>query len=140
MGVYVFRCRHGPFVKVGHHLATRGRPNAYYRVAGRGFETNVHPPELDGLLYPEHLTLEGWYPTLKREHETVVHRRFRTASSVGEFHRDEHLADILGVLDALGAREEVNETARKRAMRWGARQVRRARRRRARGGGVGVRG
>ena len=139
MGVYVFRCRHGPFVKVGHHLVTRGRPNAYYRVAGRGFETVVHPPELDGLLYPEHLTLEGWYPTLAREHETAVHRRFRTAASVGEFHPDEHLAAILASLDAFGGRAEVGEAARRRAMRWGARQVRRALRRRARGGGAGVR-
>lgn len=94
MGVYVFECLHGPFVKVGHHLVTRGRPNAYYRVAGRGFESVVHPPALDSLLYLQHLSLVGWYPKLTREDETKIHRLFREGR-VGEFHPASDLEGIL---------------------------------------------
>lgn len=129
MGVYVFRCLHGPYVKVGHHLVTPRRPNAYYRVAGRGFESVVHPEALDGRLYLEHLHLEGWYPRLTRRDEAAVHRQFREGA-VGEFHRLEDLTSILQALDAQSPREPVSESARLAAVRWGRRQIRRARRRR----------
>ena len=42
MGVYFFACAAG-YVKVGHHRVTAARPNVYYRVARRGFQSCVHP-------------------------------------------------------------------------------------------------
>ncbi|RPF81935.1 MAG: hypothetical protein CBC65_001700 [Rhodothermaceae bacterium TMED105] len=128
MGVYVFKCLHGPYVKVGHHLVARGRPNAYYRVAGRGFETIIHPEELNGLLYIQHLSLEAWYPKLTREEEKMVHKTF-TTGKIGEFHRLEDLDGILSYLDGVGSRTALTEDARKKAIRWGFRQVKKARRR-----------
>lgn len=129
MGVYVFRCLHGPYVKVGHHLVTRTRPNAYYRVAGRGFGECVHPEELDGLLYMSHLSLLAWYPTLTRHEEILIHRQFREGS-VGEFHHIDDASEILHTLDSLGKKCTISEAGRMRAVRWGRRQVRRAQRRR----------
>ena len=129
MGVYVFRCLCGPFIKVGHHLVTRGRPHAYYRIAGRGFESVIHPEELDGHLYMEHLCLEAWYPQLTRHEETMIHRSY-SEGRIGEFHRLEDMAPILQTLDGLGSRAIVSESARMRAVRWGKRQVRKAKRRR----------
>lgn len=127
MGVYVFRCLHAPFVKVGHHHATPKRPNAYYRVAGRGFESIIHPEELNGKTYTEDLELVGWYPQLTRVIEMSIHRRF-TTGKVGEFHRLEDLECILGTLNALGSPCFVSQKSREKAVRWGYRQVRRRRR------------
>lgn len=128
MGVYVFECLHGPYIKVGHHMATRARPNAYYRVAGRGFQSCVHPSELDGMLYMKHLKLLAWYPTLTREHETMIHRTFREGR-IGEFHPQTNTLAILSALDSHGTNTTITEEARVRAMRWGYRQVRKAARR-----------
>lgn len=127
MGVYVFECLHGPYVKVGHHLVTYKRPNAYYRVAGRGFESVIHPESLNGLLYTKDLRLVGWYPNLTRQDETTIHRTFRQGS-VGEFHRAEDRSEIIAMLDALGQHCEVSERDRQKAIRWGYRQIKKRRR------------
>ncbi len=126
MGVYVFQtvC---DWVKVGHHLTRPRRPNPYYRIAGRGFQGCVHPPELEGLLWWENLTLVAWYPSLSPSDERGVHKTF--AGRVGEFHSASLLPSILAHLDALGEREGVEEAAKKKAKAWGERRVRRARRR-----------
>lgn len=124
MGVYVFRCLRAPYIKVGHHLVRPRRPNAYYRIAGRGFESVVHPIELDGKLWPDDLELVAWYPNLTRDDERDAHRLCTTR--VGEFHESWEMDAVLALCDARGARCEVDEAARKRAMAWGARRVRRA--------------
>jgi hypothetical protein len=123
MGVYVFRCRHGPWVKVGHHRVTPRRPNAYYRVAGRGFHSVVHPPELAVHLNMSDLDLVAWYPELDRRAETRVHRAF---ARCGEFHPDTELDAILRMCEELGGTHvDVSEAARRRAVAWGARRARR---------------
>ena len=126
MGVYVFKCLEGPYVKVGHHLVTRGRPHAYYRVAGSGFQTIVHPAELDGKLYMRHLELLAWYPSLGRDAELTIHRSF-LHGKVGEFHRQDDTDAILEHLDSLAERRPITEVQRLRAQRWGYRQIRKAR-------------
>lgn len=127
MGVYVFRCIHGPWIKVGHHLATPRRPNAYYRVAGRGFYSVVHPPELDGKLGVHDLELVAWFPALTRRDETRVHRA-GGARRVGEFHPDDALPGILATLEAEAPRVAVTDAARCKALAWGARRARKANR------------
>lgn len=128
MGVYVFRSVHAPYVKVGHHLVTTRRPNAYYRIAGRGFESIIHPDELHGRTYIPDLVLVGWYPQLTRTVEAEVHRHF-SVGRVGEFHRLEDLDEILAWLGARDIHCDVSDAARARAVQWGQRQIRRARRR-----------
>ena len=136
MGVYVFRCLHGPWVKVGHHLATPRRPNAYYRVAGRGFHSVVHPAALEGKLGVHDLELVAWFPTLARRDETRVHRACDPARRVGEFHPDDELPRILALCesDLGGTRASVSSAARRKALAWGARRAAAAARRRRRGG------
>ena len=127
MGVYIFRCLSAPWVKVGHHLATPRRPNAYYRVAGRGFHSVVHPPELTGKLGMCDLELVAWFPGLSRAAEMAVHRACEQQSRVGEFHGAHELPRILAQCTELGGVEAtVSDAARKRAVAWGARRARAA--------------
>ena len=127
MGVYVFECLHAPYIKVGHHLQRRGRTNPYYRIAGRGFQSVVHPEELDGLLYEPHLRLVAWFPNLTREDEREIHTAFKTGK-IGEFHRKEDENDVLRILDSKGERKDVSLRSKKRAMQWGTRKVLKAKR------------
>ena len=128
IGVYVFACRHGPYVKVGHHRVTRARPNVYYRVAGRGFHACVHPACLDGKLGMRDLELLAWYPTLDTRDEKAVHRAGK-AARVGEFHPVEALPTILADLDARGPRAGVDEAAKQQAVAWAGKRAARARKR-----------
>ena len=123
MGVYIFRCKHAPYVKVGHHLVTPRRPNAYYRIAGRGFESVVHPSELDGKLSAYDVDLVAWFPVLTRDVERRIHASH--PDRVGEFHREEHLPSILATCDALSDRTSISDSEKRKAFAWGRRQARR---------------
>ena len=130
MGLYVFDTPLA-WVKVGHYKPTKGRPHAYYRIAGRGFGALKHPPELDDLLGVEHLRLIAWFPTLGVDVERQLHAD--CPGRVGEFHPRTNLDAVLRRCDALGVRQDVTEAQRRRALQWGWRQVRRARNRHRRG-------
>ena len=125
MGVYVFGTV-GEYVKVGHHLVTPRRPNAYYRVAGRGFFSVKHPPELDGVLGMRDLELIAWYPLLSRADETATHKRCK--ERYGEFHPKSELESILSFLDGRGERVSLTEADKMKAIRWAGK--RKAKRRR----------
>ena len=120
MGVYVFRCRHAPWVKLGHHKVSSTRPNVYYRVAGRGFHACVHPHELDGKLGVHDLELVAWYPSLTRRHEGKLHRFF-SAHRIGEFHPEAECSALLQACDRLGPRVAVSDGDRAQALVWAAR-------------------
>lgn len=130
MGVYLFKSVHEPWFKAGHFQATPRKPNAYYRVAGRGFYSVVHPECLDGRLGVGDLELVRWYPTLTRKDETRVHRA--CATRVGEFHPLEDLDTAIALCEGeLGAQHvSVTSPARRKALAWGARRAAAARRRR----------
>ena len=127
MGVYVFQCRGGCWVKVGHFkprwgTARRGGErmwlgNPWFRVERRGFTNIKHPPELAGKLAAEDLDLVAWYPNLTTRCERRVHRSF-SQGSVGEFHPAVDLGPILSLCDSLGCRVEVDDTERARALAW----------------------
>lgn len=121
MGVYIFRSRHAPWIKVGHHRVTPSRPNVYYRVAGRGFYSCVHPRELRGRLALRDLELVAWYPALGRRDERQLHRA-APQGAVGEFHRLHDLEALLRRADALGARATVGEEERAAAIAWAGRR------------------
>lgn len=128
MGVYVFGTA-GPWVKVGHHAVTPRRPNAYYRIAGRGFEGCKHPPSLDGRLRVQDLELLAWYPSLSLPFERALHSA--CSERVGEFHPASSLPHILSACDAEGERSTVSEAERKKAIAWGWRKARKAKRKAA---------
>ena len=117
MGVYIFRCKHGPWIKVGHHRVTPRRPNVFFRVARRGFYSCIHPTELKGRLSMEDVELVAWYPTLGRREERALHRLSRLGS-VGEFHRLSDLDKLLQCADRIGARAPVSNADRLVALRW----------------------
>lgn len=73
MGVYIFRSRRGPFIKVGHYA----RENVYSRVAHRGFSSCVVPRELRGRVGVEDLELMAWFPCLTRKEEREVKTRWK---------------------------------------------------------------
>lgn len=123
MGVYVFDTP-SDWVKVGHYKATPRRPHAYYRIAGRGFQSLKHPDDLEGLLGVQHLVLIAWYPTLGVDVEKRIHQA--CADRVGEFHPRRRLVEILKECDAVGERGEVTESQKQRALRWGWAKVQRA--------------
>lgn len=131
MGVYVFETPLN-WIKVGHYKPTKARPHAYYRIAGRGFGALKHPVELDNLLGVQHLTLVAWYPTLGLEAEKHLHAS--CPERVGEFHPRNDLSRVLRACDGLGERKHVTSAQRKRAIAWGWARVRRAKRKRKRGG------
>lgn len=114
MGVYVFEC--GDFIKVGHHAISTRRPNVYYRVARRGFNSCLHPPELTGRLNLSDMTLVAWYPSLSRRDEMHIHRSF--TRRVGEFHACSEREAIMKRLDQLGKRAEVTDIERTQAIQW----------------------
>ena len=116
MGVYIFKSLHGPWIKIGHHRITPRRPNVYYRVAGRGFCSCVHPPELCDHLSMDDFLLIAWYPELDRRCERLVHRA--CSVSVGEFHADQDVERAMACADALGRSEPVDDAAREEARSW----------------------
>lgn len=130
MGVYVFKCLHGPYVKVGHHLVAPRRPHAWYRVAGRGFYSCKHPESLDGKLGVEHLELMRWYPNLNRVHERAIHRACN--ERIGEFHPESTLASIIKMCEEQYGAEncEITLKQKARAIAWGRRRAMRAARKR----------
>lgn len=131
MGVYVFKCIHAPFIKVGHHKVCKTRPNAYYRVAGRGFQSCVHPEILDGRLYIQDLVLLGWFPSLTLQDEKQIHSMFKEGS-IGEFHRESDGDQVLSECEKRGPSVEISDKERLRAISWGYRQIRKAKRKRKR--------
>ena len=127
MGVYFFACAAG-YVKVGHHRGTAARPNVYYRVARRGFQSCIHPPCLDRRLTMEDVRLLAWFPTLGRRDEGALHRM--DADRVGEFHRVERLDALLEEARRRGAEASVTEREKDEARAWarpGGRRAHRAR-------------
>ena len=88
----------------------------YYRIAGRGFYSCVHPAVLKDKLSIDDVDLVAWYPDLSRRDETKLHRI--CTASIGEFHPVSDLATVLKHADCLGSRRDVSADARESAMRW----------------------
>lgn len=81
MGVYVFKSKHGPFLKVGHYC----KESPWSRVAHRGFEKIRHPPELDGKTTADDLELMGWDESLGFDDESDLHRLCKNYHVMGEW-------------------------------------------------------
>ena len=131
MGVYVFRCLAGDWVKVGHFKERWGgsrtkrvrMDNPWYRVERRGFDNVVHPQDLQGRLKAEDLELVAWYPGLTGSTEAAVHKRF-TLHRCGEFHRLSQLDSILTFCDCIGERADVPAEQKHAAQLWAGKGAR----------------
>ena len=121
MGVYIFECTQGNWIKVGSYICKGKRPldNPWYRIARRGFHSLRHPPELSkDDLGIRGLKLSAWYPNLGRKEEATIHKTFK-AERVGEFHPKIHTAAIIELCRRLGGRdEEVSSEQKEAALRW----------------------
>lgn len=89
MGVYIFKSRHGPYIKVGHYKGG----NAYSRVAHRGFYSCVCPNEIKDRVSLDDLELIAWFPSLTTKEESAIKKRWRI-SRVGEWYPEELLEPI----------------------------------------------
>ena len=125
MGVYIFRSRTMPWIKVGHFKPRWGgrkskrirMGNPWFRIVRRGFSNIVHPSCLDGRLSVNDLDLIARYPTLLTKHERRIHRYFKDFR-VGEFYPLENLKLIVELCDSLGPNVEVTESERNEAIQW----------------------
>ena len=98
MGVYIFKSKTEPFLKVGHHKITDKRPTVYHRTVYRGFHTCKHPDNLIGKLNWDDFTLVAWFPTLTTKHEMAVHQMCwmkEQSTRKCEFHELGQLESIL---------------------------------------------
>jgi hypothetical protein len=123
MGVYFFACD-AAYFKVGHHCVTAARPNVYYRVARRGFQSCVHPACLDRRLAMDDVRLLAWFPTLGGRDEGALHRM--DPDRIGEFHRTERLVALLDEARRRGADATVTEAEKEQARVWARGRGRRA--------------
>lgn len=73
MGVYIFKSKHGPYIKVGHY---QGR-NAWSRVAHRGFYSCVCPEEIRDRVSVNDLELVAWFPELTKKEERMIKTKWR---------------------------------------------------------------
>ena len=112
MGVYIFRSRVADWVKVGHHRVTPRRPNVWYRVARRGFESCKGPAALRGNTNVEQLDLLKFYPNLTTKEEKRLHRENKDVR-VGEWYPASMLPTLMrwleesgGVAEAVGEMEK----------------------------------
>lgn len=80
MGVYVFRWRHGPWLKLGHYCLG----NPWCRIARRGWASVAVPDPLLHGARPADFDLLYWSPRLSRRDEAAVRRRFH-ATRFGEW-------------------------------------------------------
>lgn len=90
MGLYMFKSKHAPYIKVGHTT----HENPWHRLDGscgvpEGFNSVRHPSSLEGKVNMEDLTLEGWWPEVTIEEERSLHLLCRRLSVVGEWYPDD---------------------------------------------------
>jgi len=80
MGVYVFRSKHEPYIKVGHY---QGK-NVWSRIAHRGFSSCVCPLLLvDRVTYAD-MELVGWFPNLTKKEESNIKRKWKDQRIYGK--------------------------------------------------------
>jgi hypothetical protein len=104
MGVYIFRSRHAPFIKVGHYSGQ----NAWSRVAHRGFSSCVCPREIQEKVAVDDVELLSWFPNLTKKDEASVKRRWKEQRIYGksEWFPEALLEEVRAFLVGLGGGED----------------------------------
>ena len=111
MGVYVYKSRHIEAIKVGHYC----KKNAWSRVAHRGFNSCICPPEIKNKVNVEDLILVCWYPNLTPRDEKKLHKDLKEYSLCGEWFKFSALEKIVKIIteenkSSSCSREEALET------------------------------
>lgn len=101
MGVYIFKHKSHPYIKVGHYI----KSNPWSRVAHRGFRCCKHPLELEGQLMVDSLELLAWYPDLHTADEKKFHRAHRTVRAHGEWYTAAKLEQTVDYFNKLGKQD-----------------------------------
>jgi hypothetical protein len=81
MGVYVFRSKYHPVIKIGSHIGS----NAWGRVINKGFFSVIRPVEITEKVDVEDLELLYWFPSLSVTEEHLLHYKLREFRVVGEW-------------------------------------------------------
>lgn len=93
MGVYVFRSRHIPAVKIGSHAGK----NAWGRLSGQGFKHLLKPADLEGSVDVCDLELLFWFPQMDIMEEIALHNKFERYKIIGEWFTPE-VVDLISEL------------------------------------------
>jgi hypothetical protein len=93
MGVYVFRSRHFPAVKIGSH----SKKNAWGRLSGQGFKYLLKPIELENRVDVCDLELLFWFPQMDTMEEFALHNKFEKYRIIGEWFTPE-VVDLISEL------------------------------------------
>ena len=120
MGIYIFQSLvDDQWVKVGHHRITPRRPNVWYRVARRGFNSCKCPSEIRGKTHVHQFKLLAFYPTLTSGNEKRLHRENKTRR-VGEWYRTDELPRIYAFLEQTlgGTTVPVGDEDKIKALAW----------------------
>ena len=101
MGLYVFKSKHAPYMKVGY----TSWDNPWNRVNGSadipyGFSSVRHPESLKDRVAPEDLDLIGWWGEFTHEEEKALHLLMRRISIVGEWYSYDDLPLFMAMLRA----------------------------------------
>lgn len=80
MGIYIFRSKHAPYIKVGHYQGQ----NAWSRVAHRGFYSCVCPDSIKDKVSAEDVELLAWFPNLTKKEERMVKKKWQSDRIYGK--------------------------------------------------------
>jgi len=98
VGIYIFKSKTGPYLKVGHTK----RKNPWDRIeAHGGFASNLNPPGIRGKIGTSDLLLVGWYPHGSVEKELAFHRLYASEAVAGEWYSsdlEEHFKAVFRVI------------------------------------------
>lgn len=97
MGIYFFKHRTQPYLKVGFH----GSSNPWNRITGGGFQGNICP---EGLADEPHTAYEllAWFATLGFQEEARLHTAFAASRLCGEWWPAADYAKIYQATAAMG--------------------------------------
>jgi hypothetical protein len=97
MGVYIFKSKHGDYVKVGHYAKT----NPWSRVSKRGFYSCICPDSIQDKVSVDDLDLRHWFPNLSTKHEKEIHNIIMDHKVCGEWFYTSSLIELLQYLNNL---------------------------------------
>eukprot|EP00873_Tetraselmis_striata_P043932 jgi/Tetstr1/464196/TSEL_009001.t1 len=110
MGVYCFKWKRGPWLKVGHYH----RSNPWSRFAHRGWTSVICPDPALEFSSPPDFELLYWSPALSRRCERLVHDAF--PDRFGEWIGAHEEAAVLGELTRLDPRNAASGCSMRAAM------------------------
>lgn len=97
MGIYIFKSKHGPYIKVGHVKAN----DPWKRVYNRGFYSCICPSLIKGKVNMEDLELCKWYPLLNTSDEKYFHFKMKSYHVCGEWYNETFLDSFISYFDEL---------------------------------------